>query len=425
MRRDELLRALRGGALDDRLAAVYGAPAVADARARCASVIRGFCARFDPDGARELSVFSAPGRTELGGNHTDHQNGFALAASVDLDTLACVARAEGRIRVCSKGHAEAAVDLADLSVRARELGRSVSLVRGVAAGVAARGYAVAGFDAYTETRVLRGSGLSSSAAFEVLLGAILNELCCCGALTAVELAQIGQYAENVYYGKPCGLLDQMACATGGVVGVDFADPQHPQVEHCAVDLDAAGYALVIIDGGVSHADLSEEYAAIPREMESVARYFGKDKLRAVDPAAFARERAAVATACGERAADRAEHFFAETARAERQFAALSAGDLPAYLALMRASGASSEEKLQNVTTARPNGDALLRVIERARALAGPDGAARVHGGGFAGTAQALVPAARLADFVAGMEAALKPGCCHVLHIRSLGPARLI
>ncbi len=427
MRAKELLAALRGGAFDETLRRVYGERIRADViYGRIESVVRGFCERFDPDGERELAVFSAPGRTELGGNHTDHQNGCGLAGSVDMDTLACVAKSAGTlIRVISKGHDAVEVDVDDVAVREDERSRSQALVRGIAARLDALGGRIEGFDAYTETRVLRGSGLSSSAAFEVLIGEIMNGLFCRARFDSTEIAKVGQYAENVYYGKPCGLLDQMACSTGGVIAVDFADPQNPAVERCAVDFAAEGYALAVIDSGANHSDLDGEYAAITREMGAVARFFGAEKLHDVDEAAFYAREDEVRAALGERPALRAEHFFAETKRAQRQLAALRGGDFPAYLALVRASGESSETKLQNVSVDRPDGDRLLRVIRRARALAGEKGAARVHGGGFAGTAQAYVPLERLDAFVAAIEAEFGKGCCHIVQIRNVGGVRLI
>ena len=426
MRAQELLQSLRAGRFDDMLRAAYGAAPPGEVYARVESVVEGFCERFDPERRRELMVFSAPGRTELGGNHTDHQGGWVLAGSVDMDTLACVARGGGSvIRLHSEGHDAVELDVGDAAVCDGERGRSASLVRGIAARIGALGHPVGGFDAYTETRVLRGSGLSSSAAFEVLVGRIMDELFCGGALGATEIAKIGQYAENVYYGKPCGLMDQLACATGGVISIDFADPENPAIRRCPVDFAREGYALVVIDSGADHADLDDEYAAIPREMKAVARYFGKERLSEVDEALFRRERAAVLTKCGERPALRAEHYFAETKRAAAQYEALERGDFAAYLGLVRSSGESSERKLQNVSIERPDGDRLLRVIRKARALAGETGAARVHGGGFAGTAQAYVPLARLNAFVSGMEAELGSRCCHVVQVRNVGAARLI
>ncbi len=426
MRAEELLRSLREGRFDERLRVVYGAETPDVFRARIESVVEGFCARYDPERARELMVFSAPGRTELGGNHTDHQNGCALAGSVDMDTIGCVARSGGTmVRVLSRGHHPVEIDARDTAIRPEEFSRSRSLVRGVVSRIAQLGYEVDGFDAYTETQVLRGAGLSSSAAFEVLIGRVINDLNCGGALDATQLAQIGQYAENVYYGKPCGLLDQMACSTGGVIAVDFADPEAPVVRQCEVDFAAAGYALVIIDSGASHSDLDDVYAAIPREMCAAARFFGAERLHDVDEAEFWRRQGEVVAACGERAALRAEHFFAETKRAAAQYEALRRGDFAAFLALVRESGASSEEKLQNVSVDRPGGDRLLRVVHRARELAGPEGAARVHGGGFAGTAQAYVPLARLDAFVSQMEAEFGARCCHIVQIRNTGSLRLI
>ena len=425
MRKTELLAALRGGAFDAKLRAVYGAELGA-VYERIEAVVRGFCARFDPDGARDLAVFSAPGRTELGGNHTDHQNGCGIAAAVDMDTLGCAARREGtRIRVVSRGHDPVEVDVGDAAVRSGERSRSQALVRGIAAGMAAFGERVGGFDAYTETRVLRGSGLSSSAAFEVLVAQIMNHLFCGARFDALEIARLGQYAENVYYGKPCGLLDQLACAAGGVVAADFADAEHPAVARCAVDFAAAGYALVVIDSGANHSDLDGEFAAITEEMGAVARYFGAEKLGGVDEARFRAGYDAVRAAVGERPARRAAHFFDETKRARAQYEALSRGDFPGFLALVRESGASSETKLQNVTVDRPDGDRLLRVILRARALAGASGAARVHGGGFAGTAQAYVPLPALGGFVAAMEEEFGVGCCHLVRLRAAGGVRLL
>ena len=426
MRAKDLLQALHAGQFDDRLRTVYGERSVAVAYGRIESVVNGFCEKFDREKTRDLMIFSAPGRTELGGNHTDHQGGWAIAGSVNMDTIACVARrGDAVIRVQSKGHDLAEIDVSDKTIRESERSRSQALLRGIAAKMGGLGHDIGGFDAYTETRVLRGSGLSSSAAFEVLIGQIMNQLFCGGAFDSTDLAKIGQYAENVYYGKPCGLLDQMACATGGVIAIDFADPQDPVVRRCAVDFAGEGYALVIIDSGANHSDLDGEYAAITQEMGAVAKFFGKEKLHDVDEAAFDRLREEVRAALGERPTLRAEHYFAETKRAVAQYEALERGDFAGYLALVRESGESSEKKLQNVSIDRPGGDRLLRVIYRARELAGPTGAARVHGGGFAGTAQAYVPLEKLDGFVAAMEGEFGKGCCHIVQIRNVGSTQLI
>lgn len=427
MHAKELLEALHSGVFDETLRKVYGERvSAAFVHGRVESVVNGFCARFDPDGTRDLAVFSAPGRTELGGNHTDHQNGRGLAGSVDMDTLACVARNENTtIRVVSKGHDPVEVDVGDVTIRENERSRSQSLVRGIAARMDALGEMIGGFDAYTETRVLRGSGLSSSAAFEVLMAQVMNGLFCGGRFDPTEIARLGQYAENVYYGKPCGPLDQLACSTGGVIAVDMSDPAAPHIERCDVDFAAEGFALVVIDSGANHSDLDGAFAAITEEMGAVARFFGKTVLNDVDEAVFCARRDEVRAALGERPVLRAEHYFAETKRAKAQYEALRRGDFAAFLALVRESGASSETKLQNVSVDRPDGDRLLRVIHRARSLAGERGAARVHGGGFAGTAQAYVPLDALDGFVAAMEGEFGKGCCHIVQIRNIGGVRLI
>lgn len=426
MRANELLSALHQGEFDETLRSVYGTQALPVIYGRIESVVEGFCARFDPERRRALCVFSAPGRTELGGNHTDHQNGCALAGSVNMDTLACVAeRNDPVIRVVSRGHDPAEIDISDYAIRESERSRSQALLRGTAARMEQLGCHIGGFDAYTETSVLRGSGLSSSAAFEILIGQIMNQLFCGARFGANDLAKIAQYAENVYYGKPCGLLDALACASGGVIAVDLADPAEPVVERCAVDVAKAGYALVVIDSGANHSDLDDEFAAIPREMCAVAQRLGGTVLRDVDESAFIAQRAELERALGTRPVLRAEHYFQETKRAREQYAALQRGDFATYLALVRASGESSEALLQNVRVDRPGGDRLLQVIHRARKLAGETGAARVHGGGFAGTAQAYVPLGMLDGFVTAMEADLGRGRCHIVQIRNVGSLRLI
>ena len=340
MRREELLQALEGGGLLDRLEPVYGEDAAGAAR-RLADLIRGYAGVF-PSGEEDVLLFSVPGRTELGGNHTDHQWGHCLAGSVNLDTIACAApNGTNLVRIQSRNHRMAEVSLDDLSIRPAESGSSVSMVRGVAARLREMGYTVGGFNAYTTTRVLRSSGLSSSAAFEVLVGTMMNHLFCGGVLTPLQLAQAGQYAENVYYGKPCGLMDQLACASGGVIAIDFADPALPVLRQVQVDLAKEGYALVIVDAGAGHADLTEEYAAIPREMGEVAACFGRERLSQVPYGQFLKELPRVRSACGDRALLRAMHFFQDDRRAAEQCAALERGDFQDFLRLVRRSGRSS------------------------------------------------------------------------------------
>ena len=362
-------------------------------------------------------LFSAPGRTEIGGNHPDHQLGRVLAGAVSLETVAAVAEnGEDVIRVLSEGYPLCEIRLDDLAVRPEEFGTTAALIRGVAAGTGLK----KGFDACVCSTVLPGSGLSSSAAFEVLLGTIASHLSGAG-LNAVEIAQLGQKVENEYFGKPCGLMDQMASSVGGIITIDFAAPDRPVVEHLDFDFAACGHALCIIDSGADHADLTDEYAAIPREMKAVAAVFGKQVLREVDEDAFFARLGEVRAAAGDRAVLRAMHFFADNRRVTEQVAALRAGDFDAFLRLVNESGRSSWLYLQNVV---PTGATAHQELAAALALAakllGGRGACRVHGGGFAGTIQAFVPLDLLESFRAGMEAVFGAGSCHVLSIRPEG-----
>ncbi|MCI7741416.1 MAG: galactokinase [Clostridiales bacterium] len=366
-------------------------------------------------------IFSAPGRTELGGNHTDHQLGRVLAAAVDLDSTAAAAEnGESLIRVISEGYPMCIIDLADLLAKPEELGSTAALVRGVAAGIAQRGHRLRGFDAYVSSRVLPGSGLSSSAAFEVLMGTIINHISGCG-LTPVEIAQIGQYAENVHFGKPCGLMDQMASSVGNIIGIDFENPLAPLTETIDYDFSRSGYSLCIIDCGADHADLTDEYAAIPGELEKVCAFFGKQYLRQVDEALFYSKINELRRAVGDRAVLRAMHVFEENKRVEKEIAALKANDFEGYLAQVRASGRSSWLYLQNVVPAGyTEHQELAFALALADRLLNGRGACRVHGGGFAGTIQAFVPDAHLHAFRSGMDAVLGKGACHILSIRRQG-----
>lgn len=366
--------------------------------------------------------FSAPGRTEIGGNHTDHQRGRVLAAAVDLDTRAAVApNGTNTIRVLSEGYPLCTIDLDDLCPKAEECGSTAALIRGVAARFAEMGCKIAGFDAYVTSTVLPGSGLSSSAAFEVLIGTVINTLFFESKAAPAEIAAIGQHAENVYFGKPCGLMDQMASAVGGLVAIDFADPVQPDVRPVDFDFSACGHALCIIDTRASHADLTDEYAAIPAEMAAVSAYFGKKVLTEVPEGDFSAAIPALRRTCGDRAVLRAMHFYQEDRRAAAQAEALLRGDFNRFLELVRQSGRSSWMYLQNVTV--PGSDAQQAV---ALALALCDealqsrGACRVHGGGFAGTIQAFVPLDLLEAFKTRMEAVLGENTCLVLSVRPSG-----
>ena len=379
----------------------------------------GFAAAFD--GAPER-YFSAPGRTEIGGNHTDHQRGRVLAGAVNLDTVAAV-RVNGTntIRIQSKGYPISVVDLSNLEPVAEEINSTPALIRGVAARFVQLGCEVKGFDAYCESTVLPGSGLSSSAAFEVLIGTIVNGLFFDGKVSQPEIAMIGQYAENVFFGKPCGLMDQTASAVGNLVTIDFFDKDHPVIEPVDFDFASCGHALCIIDSGADHADLTDEYAAVPGEIKAVAAWFGKEVLTQIDEADFYANIPALRSACGDRAVMRAIHFYQENARVPLQVAALRSGDFDTFLSLVKQSGYSSYMYLQNVIPAgyKQHQDVAVALALCEHYLAGR-GAYRVHGGGFAGTVQAFVPYDILDAFVAGLDGALGQGACHVLNIRPQG-----
>ena len=379
----------------------------------------GFGAAF---GGTPERYFSAPGRTEIGGNHTDHQRGRVLAAAVNLDTRAAVRlNGTGTIRILSKGYPMCQVDLAELTPVESEINSTPALIRGVAARFAQLGCQVQGFDAYCESTVLPGSGLSSSAAYEVLIGTIINGLFFDGTVSQPEIAQIGQYAENVFFGKPCGLMDQMASAVGNLVTIDFFDKDHPIIEPVDFDFASCGHALCIIDSQASHADLTDEYAAIPGELKAVCAHFSKDVLSQIPETDFFAELPALRKECGDRAVLRAIHFYQENARVPQQVAALKAGDFDAFLALVKQSGYSSYMYLQNVIPAgyKAHQDVAVSLALCEYYLNGR-GAYRVHGGGFAGTVQAFVPFDLLDTFKAGIDAVLGDGACHVLSIRPQG-----
>ena len=379
----------------------------------------GFAAAF---GGTPERYFSAPGRTEIGGNHTDHQRGRVLAAAVNLDTRAAV-RVNGTdtIRILSKGYPMCEVNISELSPVESEINSTPALIRGVAARFAQLGCEVKGFDAYCESTVLPGSGLSSSAAYEVLIGTIINGLFFDARVSQPEIAQIGQYAENVFFGKPCGLMDQMASAVGNLVTIDFLDKDNPVIKPLNFDFAACGHALCIIDSGADHADLTDEYAAVPGEIKSVAAQFGKEVLTQIDVADFYAAIPALRKACGDRAVMRAIHFYQENDRVPQQVAALEAGDFDRFLQLVKQSGYSSYMYLQNVIPAgyKAHQDVAVSLALCEHYLNGR-GAYRVHGGGFAGTVQAFVPMDMLDAFVAGIDAALGEGACHVLSIRPQG-----
>ena len=416
---------LQQAAFEQTLTRLYGPEGAERARSRCIEVTEGFHQTFDRPAQ---ALFSAPGRTEIGGNHTDHQRGCVLAASVDLDILAAAAPTQsGVIRVLSQGYPMTEVDLRELTPRQDEVNTSAALIRGVAARMSEMGCGLhnRGLDVYMTSTVPKGSGLSSSAAYEVLIGTMLNELFWAGHCTPVELAQIGQYAENVFFGKPCGLMDQTASSVGGVVAIDFADTAHPAVERLDVDLHAYGYALCILDSGAGHEDLTGEYSAITEELRAVCRVFGKEVLREVPEEDFLAELPKVRKAAGDRAVNRAFHVYGENRRAQAEKEALRQGDFDRFLTLVRESGRSSAMYLQNIIpTGSVTAQELMVTIALCERILEGRGAVRVHGGGFGGTAQAFVPLDMLEKFKAATEAALGPGCCHVVMIRPAGGIKL-
>ena len=379
----------------------------------------GFMAQF---GYLPERYFSAPGRTEIGGNHTDHQRGRVLAAAVNLDTVAAV-RVNGTdtIRILSEGYPMCQVNVRELTPVATEINSTPALIRGVVARLAELGCQLGGFDAYCTSTVLPGSGLSSSAAYEVLIGTIINSLFFGGKVSQPEVAMIGQYAENVFFGKPCGLMDQTASAVGGLVTIDFAKKDYPDIRSVHFDFSACGHALCIIDSGADHADLTDEYAAVPGELKCICDYFGKEVLTEVAEEDFYAAIPQLRGKCGDRAVLRGVHEYQENRRVTAQVAALENGDFDGFLKLVKESGHSSWMYLQNVIPAgyKEHQDMAVALALCEKYLAGR-GAFRVHGGGFAGTVQAFVPFELLDAFKAGIDGALGEGACHVLSIRPQG-----
>ena len=366
--------------------------------------------------------FSASGRSEVGGNHTDHNCGRVLACAVSLDVIACVEpRNDSIVRVKSEGFPEDEVDLSSLEPNQNELGISSSLIRGVAAALTRMGYKVGGFNAYTTSSVLKGSGISSSAAFEVLIGNIFNSLYNGGEIDAVKIAMASQTAENEFFGKPSGLMDQMASSVGGFITIDFKDLKNPVIKAIDFDFEKAEHSLCIVDTKGSHADLTPEYAAIPAEMKSVAEFFAKDCLRELDKSVILKNYEALRRRCGDRAVLRALHFFDDNDRVERQAAALEKGDFDTFLKLVNESGYSSYCYLQNIyASSDPRNQGMSLGLYTAKNVLGDRGACRVHGGGFAGTIQAFVPNDLLDEFIEAQENLFGKGSCFVLSIRPVG-----
>ena len=424
---EQLKQNLTDGSYDSALSKLYGTdPDVLNQqRARYLQAAETF-SRLYPERS-EVSVFSAPGRTEIGGNHTDHQHGCVLAASVNLDVIAIVAfHQDGVIRLQSAGYPQDYVELQDLSVQPEEKGTSAALIRGVVARFQEMGVTTGGFDAYTTSNVLGGSGLSSSAAFEVLIGTIIDQHDNAGKAGAVEIAKIGQYAENRYFGKKSGLMDQMVSSVGSFVFIDFEDTDHPKIEKLSCQFEDAGYVLCITDTKGSHADLTDDYVSIPAEMNLVAAQFGKNHLREVSEQDFLAALPTLRTSCSDRAIIRAAHFYGDNRRASEEAAALSENDFARFLELVKESGDSSAKWLQNLYSCRkPSEQGITLGLWMSEQILGGKGASRVHGGGFAGTIQAFVPKEMEEPYCAKMDALFGSGSCQKLRIRTVGGVQVI
>ena len=422
MNLSEFINGISAGKYDEQFRMLYGSSekAMLRARARYLSAAESFSRLYPESG--DIRVFTAPGRTEIGGNHTDHQHGCVLAAAVSLDIIAVVCFS-GRdvIRVKSEGYDAVEVKLGSLKAKKTEKGTTAALIRGIAAGFKEKGMDIGGFDAYMTSDVLSGSGLSSSAAFEVLVGTIINKGFNGGSAEAEEIARIGQFAENVYFGKSSGLMDQMVSAVGGFAAIDFADPEKPDIRSVDFDFERSGYAVCITDTKGSHADCSDEYSAVSSEMKHVAETLGCKFLREADEEEFYKKLPELRKVCNDRELLRAAHFFVENKRAADEAEALSDGDTEWFFELVNESGASSAELLQNLYLCnQPHKQQIPLAIMLSKRFLKGNGAVRVHGGGFAGTIQAFVPSYLTADYAAEMERVFGAGSCYVLTVRPVG-----
>ena len=426
MTSNQLINTIKSGALDSTLSALYGKENVEPQKERYACAVKNFCELYGED--REACIFSVSGRSELSGNHTDHNRGCVIAASIDLDIIAVASKTDGSIiRVKSEGYNEDVVDISAYTQPDSSMfGSSASIIAGMSQGISNKGFITGGFDAYTTSNVLKGSGLSSSAAFEDMIGTIISHLYNNGEIDNVEIAKLSQYAENKFFGKPCGLMDQVACAVGGIVAIDFEDPCHPVIEPIDFDISAQGYNLCIVDTGGNHADLTDDYSSIPAEMKSVAAYFGKEFLRQTDECDVIANISALRCAVGDRAILRALHFFEENKRVALQKVALVSKDTGKFFDNIKASGRSSYCYLQNVyTTKNVTEQGLsLALCLCEKHLSDKDAAWRVHGGGFAGTIQAFVRREDTEGFRSAMDAAFGEGACLVLRVRPVGATKI-
>lgn len=420
MNTEILIEKIQSGELESKLLDIYVDGKLLDyQKNRYVEAIRKFEEIYEPG---EVMIFSAPGRSEVGGNHTDHQHGTVLAASINLDSIGVVrATNDNVIRLVSDEYEEIVISLDDILLKQEEKETTTALIKGVVSGFLNRQYEVGGFSAYVTSDVLIGAGLSSSAAFETLIGTILSGLYNNMSVSAIDIAIIGQYAENIYFGKPCGLMDQMACSVGNLVYIDFENPDKPIVEKVEFDMEQFGYSLCITDTKGSHADLTDEYAAVPKEMKLVAKHFGKDVLRGITTQDILRDIAILRSEYGDRSVLRALHFINENERVGQEVEALKKGDFELFLKYVKESGDSSYKYLQNVYS---NSDVHSQNVSIALATSDVvlqgTGVCRVHGGGFAGTIQAFVKNSHVDEYKKNMDSIFGEGSCSDLRIRKYG-----
>jgi len=426
MKPQEFINAVKSGEMDEKLRTVYVLDSeVEKQKPRYISLLEEFIKLFGDD--RDVIITSAPGRTEVCGNHTDHNNGKVMAASINLDAIAvCAKSSDNRIRVKSQGHAMNEVNITKLLPDEAEFGHSTAMVRGVVAKIKNLGFEIGGFDAVTTSDVMGGSGLSSSAAFEVLLGTTVSYLFNDGKISAVDIAKVAQYSENVFFGKPCGLLDQMASSVGTFVSIDFESTEKPVIKKVDYDFSTSGHSLCIVDTGGNHSDLTDDYAAVRAEMESVAAAMGKNVLREISFEDFKKALPEIKDKVNDRAIIRAFHFYNENIRVEKAVSALESGDFDAFKQIIIDSGHSSYMYNQNVfAPSNPSEQKLSVALCMSEDILKGKGAWRVHGGGFAGTIQAFVPNDILDEYKTAMESVFGEGNCHVLIIRPVGGTRVM
>ncbi len=419
----ELKASVLDGTYDGELSDLYGAEHLMQQKERYAHLCEEAEKRF---GNGHACFVSAPGRTEVGGNHTDHQLGRVLAAAIDLDIASVVVpRDDMIVSYKSNGFEVKDIDLSDLAIHEEERNTTESLIRGIAAAFAKNGHALHGFNCYAESNVLPGSGMSSSAAFEVLIGTIFSYVFNEEKVDPVTIAKYGQFAENQYFMKGSGLMDQMACSVGGFVAIDFYDQVEPVIEHVDYDLSAHGYDLIITDCKASHADLSDEYTLMPQEMKAAAHVMGQEVLSRVTMNDLLSHANKIREECGDRAFLRSYHFLNETERAKDEKLALAAGDLSHFLELVTESGHSSFMYLQNVKANGIDKQQSLAVgLAVSEHVLAKDGACRVHGGGLAGTIQAFCPKEKTPLYIEAMESLFGKDCSHIVRIRSVGGMKI-